>query len=50
MTTFLSAEKPKEYGPLIIDIDLEIPNDDYVEGERLYNNKMLFEIINAVTI
>jgi P4 family phage/plasmid primase-like protien len=45
--TFNIAEKPKEYGPLIIDIDLEIPNDDYVEGERLYNNKMLFEIINA---
>lgn len=44
---FSIAEKPREYGPLIIDIDLEIPHDDYVEGERLYTTKMLFEIINT---
>lgn len=44
---FNIAEKPKEYGPLIIDIDLEVPNDDYVEGERLYTDKMIFEVINA---
>jgi hypothetical protein len=45
--TFSIAEKPKEYGPLIIDIDLELPIEDYKEGTRLYNNDMIFEIINT---
>jgi P4 family phage/plasmid primase-like protien len=45
--TFNIAEKPKDYGPLIIDIDFELPIEDYKEGTRLYNNKMIFEIINS---
>jgi P4 family phage/plasmid primase-like protien len=44
---FSIAEKLKDYGPLLIDIDLEIPNDDYVEGTRLYNDEMIIEIINC---
>jgi P4 family phage/plasmid primase-like protien len=42
---FHIAEKLKDYGPLLIDIDLEIPLDDYNDG-RLYNNKMILEIIS----
>jgi len=45
--TFGIAEKPRDYGPLLIDIDLEIPIENYVEGERLYNDEMIFEIINT---
>lgn len=41
------AEKPKEYGPILIDIDLEIPLEDYVEGTRLYNDDLLFDVINT---
>lgn len=40
------AEKPKDYGPLLIDIDMEITEKDY-NGERLYNNNMIYEIIDA---
>lgn len=43
--TFNIAEKPKEYGPLLIDVDLEKPSND--ADKRLYNNDMIFEIINA---
>ena len=43
--TFSIAEKPKDYGPLLIDLDLEIPLEDH-NGERLYNNDMINEIIN----
>lgn len=48
--TFNIAEKPKDYGPLIIDIDLELPIEDYKEDSRLYNNEMIFEIINSYRI
>jgi P4 family phage/plasmid primase-like protien len=44
---FNIAEKPKDYGPLLIDIDLEIPIDDYVEKQRLYDDDMIYEIINT---
>lgn len=42
--TFSIGEKPKEYGPILIDVDLEsnIECDD-----RLYNNKMIFEVIDT---
>jgi hypothetical protein len=40
------AEKPRDYGPLLIDIDLEIPIDNYVEGQRLYNEEIIFAIID----
>jgi len=43
---FNIAEKPKTYGPILIDIDLEILKEDYVEGTRLYDENMYFEIIN----
>jgi len=42
---FSILETQKEYGPLIIDIDLEIPKEDYEEG-RLYDNDMVLYIIN----
>jgi P4 family phage/plasmid primase-like protien len=44
---FNIAEKPKDYGPLLIDIDLELPIEDYNEKERLYNDDMIYEIINT---
>ena len=44
---FSIAEKPKDYGPILIDIDLESPLDDYKNNERLYNNNMIIEVINA---
>ena len=51
MTCYISAiengvndlailETQREYAPLIIDIDLEIPSEDY-KGDRLYDNKMI---------
>lgn len=43
---FSIAEKPKDYGPLLIDLDLELPIDDYKEGTRLYNDEMIYEVIN----
>jgi hypothetical protein len=43
---FSIAEKPKDYGPILIDIDMELPIDDYNNG-RLYNINIIFEIINA---
>ena len=44
---FNIAEKPKDYGPILIDIDLEIPLEDYNERKRLYNDDMIYEIINT---
>jgi P4 family phage/plasmid primase-like protien len=44
--TFSIAEKLKEYGPLLIDIDLEVPQDKY-NNERLYDLNMIIEVINA---
>ena len=43
---FNIAEKPKDYGPLLIDLDLEIPLEDHVEDERLYDDNMIYEVIN----
>jgi hypothetical protein len=42
---FSILETQKEYGPLIIDIDLEILKEDYDEG-RLYDNDMVLYIVN----
>ena len=44
---FNIAEKPKDYGPLLIDIDLEILKSDYIEDTRLYNNELVFEVIDT---
>ena len=41
------GEKPKEYGPILIDIDLKLNKDQYTEGTRLYNNEMIFLIIET---
>jgi P4 family phage/plasmid primase-like protien len=45
--TFSLAEKPKDYGPHKIDIDLEKPLEDWKEGERLYDEEMIKELINV---
>ena len=34
---FSIAEKPKEYGALLIDLDLEVPLENY-NNNRLYND------------
>ena len=39
------AEKPKKYGPIKVDVDLEIPKEDYVEGTRLYDGDLLMTTI-----
>jgi len=43
---FCIAEKPKDYGPLIVDIDLELPIDDF-KNNRLYTYDMIISVINA---
>jgi hypothetical protein len=44
---FSIAERPKEYGPLLIDVDLELPLESFENGSRLYNKKMIKEVIKA---
>lgn len=44
---FNIAEKPKEFGPPLVDIDLEIIKEDYINDTRLYNYKMILEVIDA---
>ena len=44
--SFSIGEKPKDYGPLLIDLDIEVLKEDN-KGEKLYNNKMIFKIIDA---
>lgn len=41
------AEKPKDYGPILVDIDLEIPTDDHEKNTRLYNDNMIIAVIDA---
>jgi hypothetical protein len=43
---FSIAEKPKKYGPLVIDLDFKINKDQY-KNERLYNNKQINLIISC---
>lgn len=38
------AELPQEYGPIKVDIDLKIPEENYNEG-RLYSDDMILDII-----
>jgi P4 family phage/plasmid primase-like protien len=45
VTTFSILERQKEYAPIIVDIDLEITSDEYKVDSRLYNNKMIINII-----
>ena len=39
------AEKPKDYGPLLVDVDLEIPIEDK-KNARLYDYDMIIQIID----
>jgi len=41
---FTILETPKEYAPLVVDIDLELPSESYTEG-RLYDESMVLNII-----
>ena len=41
------AEKPKDYGPILIDIDLKIDKNKYVDGTRLYNDEMIKLVIDT---
>jgi P4 family phage/plasmid primase-like protien len=42
---FSILERPKEYAPIIVDVDLEIPSDNYVDGTRLYSNELILNVI-----
>jgi P4 family phage/plasmid primase-like protien len=42
-------ERPKEYAPIIVDIDLKIPEEDYEDGTRLYSNELMLEVIQKYT-
>ena len=43
---FNIAEKPKDYGPLLIDLDLELPLEKH-NNKRLYTDDMIYELINT---
>ncbi len=45
---FHIGEMPKEYGPVIFDIDLEILKTDH-KGERLYDDDMIVEVVEYYT-
>jgi P4 family phage/plasmid primase-like protien len=38
-------EVQKEYSPIIVDIDLRLPMDDYQPGQRLYNEELVLNIM-----
>ena len=44
---FNIAEKPRDYGPILIDIDLEVAVEDYIKETRLYNNNIIIAVIDA---
>ena len=46
VTCLTIAEKPKEYGPIKVDIDLEVNTEDYNDDKRLYDKKLVYEIID----
>jgi P4 family phage/plasmid primase-like protien len=37
------AEKPKEFGPIMVDIDLELEKDDYEKSDKFKKNKRLYD-------
>jgi P4 family phage/plasmid primase-like protien len=43
VTNMSILETQKEYGPIIIDVDLEIPTENYKQ-ERLYNNELIMSL------
>ena len=44
---FHIAEKQKDYAPIIIDIDLKQVTDKYEDGERLYDESLILNVINT---
>ncbi len=42
-------EKSKEYGPLLIDIDLELPTEEWKTNTRLYNDDLILAIMSLYT-
>jgi P4 family phage/plasmid primase-like protien len=42
---FSILEKPKDYGPLKVDIDLRYPKDSESKGKRLYDEEMILETV-----
>ena len=46
VTDFSILERQKEFAPIIVDVDLEVPIENYINGERLYNDKMIKNISN----
>lgn len=41
---FSILERQKDYAPIIVDIDIEVPSENY-KNTRLYNNKLVLNII-----
>jgi P4 family phage/plasmid primase-like protien len=41
------AEKPKEYGPLLIDIDLVKPFESFITDTRLYTKNMMKKVVKV---
>ena len=46
VTNLCILETQKELAPIIVDIDLEIPLDDYKNEDRLYTSKMIKFLVN----
>jgi P4 family phage/plasmid primase-like protien len=42
---FSILERQKDFAPIIVDVDLELPSEEYKSGARLYNNKLVLNII-----
>ena len=40
------AEKPKPFGPIKVDIDLEVSKEDYSKGSRLYDTDFIMKSID----
>jgi len=41
---FSILERQKEFAPIIVDVDLEVPIENYKNDSRLYNDKMIKDI------
>jgi P4 family phage/plasmid primase-like protien len=39
-------ERQKDYAPIIVDVDLEVAQEDYTEGYRLYDDDLIENIIS----
>ena len=49
VTDFSILEMQKEYSPIIVDIDLKIPTDDY-QNKRLYDNNLINNIFKISSL